>query len=262
MHKRILIYLGLFFIAWSLKAQPNVRIQSSADFMAVDLQGNVFLVDNANITKYSRQGERLFNYGNALWGAISSVDVTDPLRILLFFKESNTIIFLNHQLAEIGDPIDLGMISDAEALVASYAAGGGFWVFDAIGMSLNHFDKNGVVLAKTDNLSSLLESQIPISLTEHQQNLYLQLPNRVVIFDAYGGYLKNWPIESSNTVRIYNQTYQVFKDSILVEGGLELLRLNERTMNLGNEVQDAVLLHKHLYLMYKDSVLIKALNNK
>lgn len=254
---KYIIYFLLLFITSRALAQSSVCIQVEVNQFNVDLQGNLYVVDDANLSKYNVQGELLYRYGNAILGSITSIDVSDPLRILLFYKESNTVVFLNHQLAEIGDAIDLSMISDVEAMVVSYASGGGFWVFDVISMSLQHFSQSGVVQESTENLSGFLNFNKPIALAENRQSLYMQLPQRILVFDIYGNFLKSRPFINDKPIKIDRTVYQSFNDGKLTIGDFKLLEHVEIPIDDLGQALNAQIVREHIYVHYKDSVVIR-----
>ena len=44
--------------------------------------------------------DKVLNYSNFLYGNISSVDITNPLKIVVFYKDFNIVVLLDSQLNE------------------------------------------------------------------------------------------------------------------------------------------------------------------
>lgn len=257
MHKLFLIIVLLFFAG--LNAKSQVIIDQTADDISVDQQGNMYLINGSNVLKYTAKGQLQYKYGNAILGSITSIDVTDPLRMLFFFSESNAVVYLNQQLAEIGEPIDLSTISDVEAMVVSYSSGGGFWAFDAVSMSIKQYSARGVEQKRTENLSGYLNAETPISLNEYRQNLYLQLPSKILVFDLYGTYLRSIPIKTGKEIRFKGLAYQYLVGDRLILGNLQSFNKDEIFIEHAKELKDAVLHETKLYLLYENKVIVKIL---
>ena len=106
--------LGIFILmilcfACNVCAQTDesLVIEQTAQIIAVDPQGNIYAVNNASLYKYAPNGTLLYSYTQNLDGNITSIDVDNPLKIMLFYRDAGTILFLNDKLSPIGDAIDL-----------------------------------------------------------------------------------------------------------------------------------------------------------
>lgn len=194
--KRSIISVCFLFVIVPLFAQNQIHIRQKANFIDADNLGNVYLVDNAEILKYDSKGELKYRFSDAMLGQITSIDVTNPLRIMLFYQESNALLFLNQQLAIINDVIYLSDFSNAEGSLACSSAESGFWIFDELTRSLLYFDKNNTMIKQSVNLAGYLHHEVPIQLSEQNQKLYLQTETKVYVFDVYGNFLKSYHLGS------------------------------------------------------------------
>ena len=61
----------------------------------MDQFGNIYIVNNNTMVKYSNDFTNKTNYTNNFLGKISLIDVNDPLRVLIFYRDFNQIIFLD-----------------------------------------------------------------------------------------------------------------------------------------------------------------------
>src|SRR5437867_3559374 len=78
-------------------------IKSKADFFTTDNFGNTYLVKGEEIKKYSASGDLLKIYSNKTMGKITSIDASNSLRLLVFYKDFSSIIILDDLLSQNGD---------------------------------------------------------------------------------------------------------------------------------------------------------------
>ena len=102
--------LALLF-SLSASAQISVKVQDSiaepADFLALDALDHIYFVKSVAIKKVTPQ--RTYNFADFLNGRITSIDVSNPLNVMVFYKDTQKIVFLDNRLNEIRS-IDLNTI--------------------------------------------------------------------------------------------------------------------------------------------------------
>jgi len=64
-------------------------------FIGSDLFENLYYIKNNALFK---KGKTVFNYSNFQYGEITSVDISNPLKIVVFYKNFNTVVLLDNQL--------------------------------------------------------------------------------------------------------------------------------------------------------------------
>ncbi|WP_441802913.1 hypothetical protein [Leeuwenhoekiella sp. W20_SRS_FM14] len=78
----------------------NKQIQLTADqFIGVDAYQNLYYTKDKTLFKQS--SDKTIQFSDLLMGDISEVDLTNPLRITLFYADSNTAVILDNTLNEI-----------------------------------------------------------------------------------------------------------------------------------------------------------------
>ncbi|MFH2096168.1 MAG: hypothetical protein ABIJ16_10720, partial [Bacteroidota bacterium] len=127
---KALFFLIIFICAGSQEFRLLKKIQTEGGSFVTDHLGNLYTVDGLKFAKYNPDGEETAHYSNAYYGEISYADVTDPYRILLYYRDFNQILFLDKELSEIASPIFLSDLSVEQATIACTSNRGGFWVYD------------------------------------------------------------------------------------------------------------------------------------
>ena len=96
-----LLVLFILFSVNSFAQYPlAVEVEAKADYFTSDNLGNAYLIKGHEIFKYLPNGKLFNRYSNLMLGNITSVDATNPLKLLLFYRDFSKIQFLDNQLAE------------------------------------------------------------------------------------------------------------------------------------------------------------------
>lgn len=170
-----------------------------ADF-TVDNLGNVYILSKDNgLKKLDQNGDSLAVYNDVRhYGKISTIDVTNPLKILVYYKEFSTIVALDRFL-NIINIIDLRSLGILEAKAIGLAYDNNTWVYDEIDAKLKRIGDDGSLVDQTTDFRQIFDSAPDPSVIVDQGGLvYLyDSAKGVYAFDHYGGLkahviLKDW----------------------------------------------------------------------
>ncbi len=193
----------------------SVEVAGSMHFS--DPIGNVYVVKDNILKKYSSSHIQAAEYTNAFLGNIHSVDVSDPLRILIYYKDHNQVVWVDNFLSEIRSPVwldDLG-IDQAELVCSSNQ--GGFWVFNGLNNQLQYFDVNLSLVHESPTLNMLTGPDIrPSFMLEKSRLLYLNVPGTgILVFDRFGNYARTLPVETPGAFQVTDQSIYCMKEGML-----------------------------------------------
>ncbi|HXB10626.1 MAG TPA: hypothetical protein VNZ45_01460 [Bacteroidia bacterium] len=158
---------------------------------------NIYVYTNNSIKKYDTHDALLYSYSDKSYGTITSVDVTDPLKIMVFFKDFPEVIFLDNTLSLNGTAIGPSNLGFPFTTLACISHDNGAWLFDAQNLQLVRIDLNLNVTQKTGSLMQLLGFPVnPNYLLEYNDYVYMNdTAQGILTFDAYGTYYKTIPIK-------------------------------------------------------------------
>lgn len=135
-----------------------------------------------------------FNY-NKKAGSVTAVDVTNPFKIVAFYKSFSTIVILDNHLNQ-KTVIDLSalQILNASAIALSYD--NNIWVFDEMSGKIKKIDDRANLISETVDLRTALGTAFkPSSLIDNDGKLYLYDAARgFFVFDYYGGLINQIPL--------------------------------------------------------------------
>ena len=191
------IYSFVFFFVLllsSYQAQDS-SLMISAQKIIADNIGNVYAINDAVITKYFTN-KQVKTFSIKTFGTLEHLDVSNALRPLLFFKDFQKILFLDSQLSQNGDAIELSALGYEQTSLVCSSFNNGFWIYHQANNELIRFNQTLDITIKTGNLKRLLNVDIqPNFMIEHNGRLYLNSPHTgILVFDIYGAYLKTIPL--------------------------------------------------------------------
>lgn len=172
-------------------------IKQKADYFTTDNIGNIYAVNNDELVKYSSAGEMLKKYSNKKLGKIYSVDASNALRILLFYKDFSVIVILDSQLSQNGENILLENLGLEQSDLACTSFNNGIWLYNRQNAELVRLDENLQQAVRTGNLNNMLNTELhPNYMLEYNGNVYLSNPaDGILVFDIYGTYYKTIPLK-------------------------------------------------------------------
>lgn len=203
--------------------QLNLVKQIDGNFkdVAVDNLGNIYAVSNTNqIKKLNPNYDSIAVYNETRrFGSIDFIDVNNPLKILVYYKNFATIVVLDRFL-NIVNTIDLRKqnLQNISTICSSYD--NKIWLYDEISNTIKKIDDAGKVVFESIDFRLLLSNGFNANqIIDSDGNLYIYGTNYgLLMFDYYGAfqkkislpYLKNIVISDNKLVGFRNDSLQVY----------------------------------------------------
>lgn len=165
----------------------NIAIESQ--IVKVDNLNRIYVVNDKNVVvNYSPENKELYRYANNRSGKISTVDVSNPLRVVLFYDDFNHVKVLDNTLSVISELSLSEMYSDITA--CSSTNDGHLWIYDPIQFRLLKIRDNGDILVESSNVNDFGMNNVVISeIMEKNNTVVLCDKNKgFYIFDNLGQY--------------------------------------------------------------------------
>ncbi len=155
----------------------------------IDNLGNVFLINKTNQVKKLDQNFDSVSVFNDVrrYGDIHSLDVNNPLKILVYYSDFTTILTLDRFL-NVLNTIDLRKSNILQAKVVAQSYDNNYWVFDELDNTIKKIDDNGNIIFQFADFRILFaDSYNPSHIVDEDGLLYLyDYKNGCLIFDYYG----------------------------------------------------------------------------
>ena len=201
--QKTVVFILSFLVCISLVAQSK-KLPFSGKNFTTDHFGFYYDINEVEIAKYNHKGELQYTYSNNLLGVISSVDVSNPLKILVYFKEFTKVLVLDNTLSPTSTILELTELNLEETSLVCRSYNNGTWYYNPLRFELTRKNQDLTTSNVSSNLANLLNKNIqPNFLVEHNNRVYLNDPKHgILVFDIFGTYLKTIPVFGLQTFQV------------------------------------------------------------
>ena len=186
---KLFLQIILFFISVSIQAQSNSILATEISTKKTDI--DLFLGIDEYGYEYSSKNNILFKsdstvkleYQNISLGKISRVDLQNPLRVLVFYENFNTIVSLDKQLNEISKINITEINPEISTNAIGLAAQNNYWIFNQLNQQLYlyNFNKNSF-----QTTGVYFDKGIKIYTTSYNTFTWLDTENNIYKCDFFG----------------------------------------------------------------------------
>ncbi len=235
---RLIFIISFLFLALNISAQDtafriklNKQVKGAFRNFSVDNLGNIYLITNNNqVKKLNPNGDSAGVFNDVKrFGKISYVDVTNPLKILVYYKDFSSILVLDRFLS-VQNTIDLRKQNILQATAIGLSYDNNIWVFDELDSKIKKIDETGkVLLESADMRQSLDETPSPAAIIDDSKSLYLY-DNKLgwFVFDYYGAFRNKHSFPNWKDVQVINESLVGREDSCIVSAKPKQLSFAKR----------------------------------
>ena len=153
------------------------------------LQQIYIVTPEDKVIKYDPRGKELTNYTNNYLGDIQWVDPTNPINVVVYYPDLQTLVTLDVTMNEISrtNLVNFGFFN-IKAICSSND--GHLWIYDDLEFRLKKIDRNGRILMSSENLLLLLKSPFrPTQMLERNNRVFALVPGEgIYVFDNMGNF--------------------------------------------------------------------------
>lgn len=209
--KRIFAILFVLAIGLNGSAQADttftLRKIITGDIVSftVDNLDNVYLLNSrGQLKKIDLNGDSVAVFNNLKkYGQASLIDVSNPLKVLLYYKDFATIVVLDRFLT-VRNTIDLrkNNILQVNAIGQSYD--NNIWLYDELDNKLKKIADDGKLLQETPDFRFLLGNAItPVKIFDENKYVYIyDSTYGVYVFDYFGSLKNNIMIDHWHNFKV------------------------------------------------------------
>ncbi len=207
---KLLVLLLIFNIsnAQNINEKP-FKLFSKSEKVEIDQYGFIYHINKDNLIKFNLKGVPLYNYSNKLLGNITQLDVSNPLRPLVFYKDQGIILALDNTLSLQKSEISLNELALYQtSCISNSNFDNGIWLYDIDVNEVVKINHQAEVVFKSGNLSVILpDLQFPVlKLFEKNKKLYGVTSNQIIVLDQYGSLLNTINLKATNGLIIKEES--------------------------------------------------------
>ncbi|MDR9400446.1 MAG: hypothetical protein RI558_03400 [Psychroflexus sp.] len=255
----ILLMLSTLSYAQTYQADEIKRFPLQADhFWGVDAYKDIYY--SVNNVFYKKAQNADIDYVKEFkafdLGPLYSVDLINPLKIVLFYQDSNTLVMLDNRLNEL-QRIEFNELQPLRTLAHAQLAGNRHvWLFNVNNQRLEVFDftKN-----QTANLSLPVSADI-YQMQANFKKAYLLSADQLFIYDWYANKIKSHSLEAQK-IRLDgqqlvayspNNTYALLTDDFTIKP-IQGIKEDSKSFYLADE---------NLYIYTQNQLIIYRIKSK
>jgi hypothetical protein len=222
---KAIVTILLVLLSGLCKAQDTTfvlvkKIPIVAADLAVDNLNQLYiLTTTGQVKKYNANGDSVAIYNEVKkYGQLNTMDVTNPLSILLFYRDFSTVVLLDRFLSQ-RSTIELRKMDLSEVSAVGLSNDNNVWLFDAIENKLKKIDEKGNLLHETSDFRSIFsETVVPQRIIDQNGKVYLYDPKAgIYVFDYYGSFQQKIPLKNLKNFSISgNRIAAIDGDSLLI----------------------------------------------
>ena len=195
-------YLIAFFMLLGCvaKNQPTIPhsprdyfiLNSAIQLMEMDHLGNIYIVDDSDhFIKFDSTGLLLHNVVNNNLGDIHTVDVGNPFKVMVFYRDQQTVVLYDRTLSEI-QRIPLIQWDLADITAANLSPDNALWLFNGESKVLMKMSDKGDPILTSDPFDIINPPlNRPDFIYDADDLLILKEKGKpIAVFNDFGGYVR------------------------------------------------------------------------
>jgi hypothetical protein len=252
---KLILFFTLFFLSLGtinsqkLKTQFSNSIAINADrFFGIDNLGNYYY-SKENIL-FKKNLNNIFQYKNISLNKITSINFTNPLKVIVFYENFNTCILLDAQFNEILRKNFTNELNDAIVTQIGLASNNRLWLFNSLNNSILLYD---YTLNTSQTVGQPLTSTIAFSQTNFNTFYWIDEISNLYSCDIFGktSFMCNVPAYDkiqiidnerilfllSNKLYLLNNTAKSIFEIEVVENSLENFYYKDQNLAIFTDQQ-------------------------
>jgi hypothetical protein len=246
------IFLLFLFVTFYLNAQ-EFELVSSAElnettFIGVDSYKNLYSIKDMVLYKKGPDGN--FTFNDFQLGNLSSVDIINPLKIVLFYADTNTVLLLDNRLNLIERIVFNNLPEFVNISTATNAGNSNLWIFNVDSQQLELYNY-------ITNLKTIVSQPFPGKLISQASNFnycFMLTENKLREFNRYGSLISEFPMMGYEKIVHHNKNTIALKANeifLVVNDPLNSENLSVKPIHITpseNNIKDLYLTEDFLYL--------------
>ncbi|MGB1003593.1 MAG: hypothetical protein ACPGVC_05150 [Salibacteraceae bacterium] len=261
---------SLFFLSSSLAllGQNNSveliqTISTKAQIIEVDNIGTVYTINGGAITSWDLNGKKISENSSLALGEISSLDASNALKMIVYFKDLSQVIYLDNQLAQRGENVAFDVLGYNQITSICRSYNDGLWVYDQTTFNLLRLNEKLNLDVESGNLAQIIgKVPQPDYMREVNNWLYVaDVDNGIYLFDRFGSYAYTIPVKGVHKFVIRADRLFFVKD-----GKIQYYHLKTKQIAQLNKEEidflDFTVFENKLLLITQNELMIYRLNVK
>lgn len=247
----------------SLQLQAVKTIPGSYTNFYIDNLNNYYLLSSTNqVKKLNSNGDSVAAFNDVRrYGNIYALDVTNPLKPLVYYKDFATIVITDRFL-NVVNRVDLRSLNITQANAIALSYDNNIWIYDELEAKLKKIDDKGNLLFQSSDFRLLFtDVPHPSKIIDSDGQLYLY-DNKTgwYIFDYYGALKQKLSFINWSDVNVQNNVLTGRDSSVFYSCFPKQLQFNSIKTNINLSAAIKVQQQRDkIYVLTKEALLLYTL---
>ncbi len=197
MPRFLIIFVFALFFPQNEGCFQILNIAEKAAIIDVDDLGNIYTTFDGQLKMFNPGGKQMLIFDDRKTGKISAIDIKNPDRVLVFYKERYKIRILDglfKQWAEVNLTAEAGLF---DVTLACLSADENIWVYSNNEKKLMKISDKGDFITKSAIVDDITGTKTqPVFLREYNQKIYLNIPRTGILeFDNQANFIRIIPLK-------------------------------------------------------------------
>ncbi len=206
----VILFLTVFqfSIAQSLVSVSKTPLVADT-FIGIDSYKNTYFIKDRVINKQGPDGNFLYN--DLQLGKITSVDIINPLKVVVFFQDTNTVVLLDNKLSEIQRINFNNLPQFLNVSTATNAGSNSLWLFNVDTQQLELYNYGS-------KLQTVVSQPFPGKLLSQASNFnycFILTEKKLRAFNIYGSLLNEITSEGYDRIIQQNENLIALRENKL-----------------------------------------------
>ena len=193
-------------------------LETEADSFVLDHINQIYSWEGSYLEKRNESGEFMYSFSQSDYGEIHSVDVSNPMKPLVYFKDFEHVYWLDQRLSIQTDPLDLSVKYPGSIRAVCYSVNNHMWLYHNSDQTLIRTDKRLSEIARSSPLSNWTDEQIEVvQMIEENEEVYvLTESSGILVFDLFGTFVKKIPLKRPGHIQLDNNLIQYQSENSII----------------------------------------------
>lgn len=201
----IILFISQFTAAQEWRLEKSMPLIADS-FVGIDSYNYLYWIKDNVLHK--KEGKNAYSFSNNLLGNIQSVDLTNPLTILVFYYQSQTVIILDNKLNEIERVVFSQMPEFMQVATVGNAGSRQLWIGNTATQRLELLDYRS---KNQEAISAIFNGDI-LEQVSHYNYCYIRTPNHIYLYNSYGSILQKLDAKD------YDRIFAAYNGVVLQKG--------------------------------------------
>ncbi len=242
--------------------KPIQVINGNIVDFTIDNLGNVYTLDKANqLKKLNVNGDSVAVFNDVRrYGLVYSIDATNPLKLLLYYKDFGTVVMLDRFL-NARSTINLRNLNMFQVKAICQSYDNGVWIYDELDARLKKLNDEGNITDQSSDFRLFMDAvPSPVQLVDQDRLVYMyDTLKGLFVFDYYGALKNKVALQGWSDFQVVAGNVFGRKNTLLLQYKPGTLNLKEEMLsNVLHGVEKIRISINRLYCLKKGSVVVYA----